>query len=135
MTAMPIIPPSWPLKNWGRAVVEAVTDAPVAIAAGLASAVPPQPPMPEPLNFAGIVHDTTEGLIETITDPSTMSALQQQRNKIISGTYGRKSMMIVEAAVAKQCRPGQHMSRLLDVLEAIQRRGYEILLENQRVRF
>lgn len=121
------------IVNWA---VTAVTDAPVAIAAGLASAVPPQPPMPEPLNFAGIVYDTSEGLIETITDPNTMSALQQQRNKIISGTYGKKGMTIVEAAVAKQCAPGQPMSRLLDVLEAIQRRAIEIYLsENQRVRF
>jgi len=37
-------------------------------------------------------------------------------------------MTIVAAAVGKQCRPGQPTSRLLDILEATQQAGYELLL-------
>jgi hypothetical protein len=76
------------------------------------------------------------GIIEQITDANTMSALQNMRNKIISSTDGHRSMVIVEVAVGKQCRPGQPTSRLLDILEANQRRAYEIYLKDwHNVRF
>jgi len=77
-----------------------------------------------------------EGLIEQITDENTLAALSDARDKIISSSDGARGMHIVEVAVGKQCRPGQSTSRILDILEAVQRRAYEIYLdENQVFRF
>jgi hypothetical protein len=127
---MPIIPPSLP---WIRAAADRMLDPLLEIAA--ASYVPPKP-MPEPLDYCGVIIDNNTGDIEQITDASTASALSELRNKIISTSNGAKGMTIVEAAVGKQCKPGQPASRLLDILEANQRAGYELYLsDKQYVRF
>jgi hypothetical protein len=125
---MPIIPPSLP---WVRAAVDAVTaTADRALDVGLDLAmtayVPPRP-MPEPLNYVGIIYSTSEGIIEQITDAATLTTLAELRNKITSSSDGDKGMKIVEVAIGKRLAPGQPTSRVLDVIEATQRRGYELL--------
>ncbi|SRR6266487_2112020 len=109
---MPIIPPSLP---WIRAA---------------ASYVPPKP-MPEPLDFVGVIHNTNEGIIEQITDPATLTTLSALRDKIISSSNGDKSMIITSLAVGKQCAPGQPTSRILDILESNLVDGYSLLLGNR----
>jgi hypothetical protein len=125
---MPIIPPSLP---WVRAAVDAVTaTADRALDVGLDLAmtayVPPRP-MPEPLNYVGIIYSTSEGIIEQITDAATLTTLAELRNKITSSSDGDKGMKIVEVAIGKRLAPGQPTSRILDVIEATQRAGYEPL--------
>jgi hypothetical protein len=68
------------------------------------------------------------GLIENIGEPSTLAVLAEYRNKIISSSDGAKSVTVVCKEVAAVLRPGMPVSRILDVIEDQQRRGYEILL-------
>ncbi len=128
---MPIIPPSRPWRNWGRAAVDAVTaTADRALDVGLDLAmtayVPPRP-MPEPLNYVGVIYSTNEGTIIQITDAATLTALSELLAKITSSSDGEQGMKIVETAIGKLLAPGQPTSRILDVIEATQRAGYELL--------
>jgi hypothetical protein len=138
---MPIIPPS--ISPWKplRVAVDAVTaaasalaDAPVAALTAIASAVPPPRSSPDPLNYCGIVTDTTTGTIISITEPSTMSDLQTIRSKIIEGSNGARSLVIVEKLVGAALAPNMPTSSILDLIEANQRDGYRLLLDSHRVR-
>lgn len=128
---MPIIPPSRPWRNWGRAAVDAVTATAdraldVGLDVAMAAYVPPRP-MPESLNYVGVIYSTNEGTIIQITDAATLTTLSELRAKITSSSEGEQGMKIVEAAIGKALRPGQPTSRILDLIEATQRRGYELL--------
>jgi hypothetical protein len=122
------------IVDW-RTAVNAVTattsravDAvpPTVIAVAAASYVPPRPE-PQPLDYVGVVTDCGCGLIEQITAPSTLTELTAARDKLISASDGAKSMTIVTADVGKLLTVGQLVSKILDVMEKAQSRGYEIL--------
>jgi len=113
------------MASMSAAADRIVTEPLISIAS--ASYVPPRP-MPEPLDFAGILINCGTGLIENIGEPSTLAVLAEYRNKIISSSDGAKSVTVVCKEVAAVLRPGMPVSRILDVIEDQQRRGYEILL-------
>jgi hypothetical protein len=105
---------------------------PPTVPSTLAWTSPPQPTCrrdlnPEPRDYVGILIDCGTGLIEEIGEPSTLAVLAEYRSKVISSNDGNKSVTIVAAPVGKMLAPGQPTSRILDVIEATQRRGYELL--------
>ncbi len=122
---MPILPPLRSILSTVTAAADrAIVDPLLEIAA--ASYVPAKP-MPEPSDYCGVIYNTNEGIIVQITDAATMRTLADLRTKVISSSDGERGMKIVEVAIGKALKPGQPTSRILDVIEATQRRGYELL--------
>jgi hypothetical protein len=91
-----------PLKSTMASIVDAVTgtvdaltNAPVTALTAIASAVPPQPPQPEPRDYIAIT--TCDGEIEDVSEPNTQYNLYVYRNKVISESDGVRSVTIVKA--------------------------------------
>jgi hypothetical protein len=94
----------------------------------LVAAVPPPRPDPEPRNHCGIIYSTSEGTIQQILGPDSLSSLAATRNKIISSSDGEQSMIICEQWLQPLIHPGQPTSRILDILEAVQKRATDLVL-------
>jgi hypothetical protein len=92
-----------------------------------AAYVPPKP-QPAPLDYVGIIHDTSTGQIEQITKPNTLQMLSELRHKLITDTDGHRSMTIVRKEVGAQVRPGMLTRSILDIMEANQARAHWIML-------
>jgi len=85
-------------------------------------------PSPAPLDYVGVIYSTLTGIIEQITDSNTLSVLSEARDKLIVGSNGERNMVIVEKSVAAVLKIGMPSSAILDVMESMQQRGYELLL-------
>jgi hypothetical protein len=92
----------------------------------LVAAVPPPRPDPEPRDYIGILH--SEGIIEAVSEPDTQYNLHVYRNKVIEETDGAKSVTIVAAWMKPLLAPDMPTSRILDILEAVQKRAYELMM-------
>jgi hypothetical protein len=90
------------------------------------AAVPPPRPQPEPRDYIGIIH--SDGIIQTVTEPNTATALSNIRNQIINDSDGAMSMTIVAAWMKPLLAPDMPTSRILDILEAVQKRAYELMM-------
>jgi hypothetical protein len=91
----------------------------------LIAAVPPPSPH-EPKDYVAILH--VDGVIEAVSEPDTQYDLHVYRNKVIEQTDGAKSVTIVAAWMKPLLAPGQPSSRILDILESVQRRAYELMM-------
>jgi hypothetical protein len=118
-----------PLKSTIASLTAAVTgtaDRALDPLLDLVAAVPPQPPNPEPKNYIAVLH--SDGIIEDVSEPNTQYNLYVYRNKVIEETDGAKSVTIVAAWMKPLLAPGQPSSRILDILESVQRRAYELIM-------
>jgi hypothetical protein len=75
-----------------------------------------------PLDHVGVVTHTL-GYIHGITDPNTLAALAEYRNRIIEQSDGEMGVTIVERAVGCLLRPNMPTSAILDALEAVAAAG------------
>jgi hypothetical protein len=118
-----------PLKSTIVSIVTAVTgtaDRALDPLLDLVAPVPPPRPDPEPRDHIAIT--TCDGEIEDVSEPNTQYNLYVYRNKVIEQTDGAKSVTIVAAWMKPLPAPGQPTSRIQDILEAVQRRAYDLVL-------
>jgi hypothetical protein len=121
---MPILPP---LKST-IASITAAADRALDPLLDVVAAVPPPRPQPEPRDYIGIIH--SDGIIQTVTEPNTATALSNIRNQIINDSDGAMSMTVVAAWMKPLLEnpPQQSTSRILDILEAVQQRAYKLMM-------
>lgn len=122
---MPLPPPLKSLLLAARATADRALDPLLDLAD--ATYVPPKPSL-APLDFIGIIHNTSTSEIEQITDPSTLQALSDLRVKVVDSSDGHRSMTITRKEIGLQLKPGMHTRSILDTMERNQARGYRIML-------
>jgi hypothetical protein len=114
-------PPLQPLE-----ALKSVADRALDPVLNFVAAYPP-PRVVEPLDFIGLLIDTTEGRIIQISEPNTMAALQQIRTKVIESSFGHRDFVIVEKQVGRCLKEGMPTSCILDLMESNLRRAYEFM--------